>query len=250
MYDPTTTTPPGDFSTQNEGCDSYHATDGEDQWYHIELFGLGCYGPLGASAQAGTDDCLEDLLEQCQDHDGVQEAVDLVEERCEPCVDDGQEEAGDVDIGDLNIEVFCIDCDDPPDDFEHPVPDGGGHIIPYPDNDSSTIVICMDSENYDPCTILAHELTHHSQYCGIGLCDDDSEDFWDLFRNDCNRLCREIEAWEVHGGCDNHSDQQCCELICEAYDIFECDDDCEDFCEDADECCSGGVYSCDNELCE
>jgi len=186
--------------------------------------------------------CDEQIVECIFDNDDIgdrlDEALRLIAKRCSalgPAVIMGY--------------IYCSPC------LEPDVLGDRGYAIPICNGAEQAvhIVIC-DRAGVNFCETLTHELVHVSQYCQLGLFRENCAEFWRLFNNPRNRICRELEAYAVAQNCAVADDlSPCCVRACKSAEEQwqNLRGSCLDCCHDlvAGRCCNGGLvrlFSCSN----
>ena len=118
-----------------------------------------------------------------------------------------------------------------------------------------TITICSGS-NINDCEVLAHELTHISQYCAMGLFSLQSvscDQFEAIRRDPRNAICRELEAYRTAGQCDDNPAtplSDCCNRACGSASrywqgsVVNCQNCCKELSDRR--CCDHGVNECEH----
>lgn len=219
LYDPTfDAAPAGVTCSPTKGCSAHLSRDG-DNWYCVERFGLGC-----DDGDGGDDDpSCEEQLAQCENEPNVQQARQLIQDRC-------GDNAG-------SISVRCEDCSSRP-GLE-------GYAVPICNGDERRVEVIICEGAPDICIVLAHELTHAAQACDYGLFDPEKtcDEFFEDWNNPHHRMCMELEAYQVDGECQGI--QECCEFACgSAEPLWQSYCECVDCCVNNANCCQNGRNVC------
>ena len=172
------------------------------------------------------------MIAACLADPRVVAAAQLVRTRCWPTGTPGTV------IG----KIYCSPCD------ERALSEHHGFARPscgWFQNPSVNITICDRAT--DPCGTLAHELTHVSQVCSMGLFTASCEGFAIRWNGPRSTVCMELEAYNIAEGCGVASLRNCCKRACESVvkrwqsGAGHCTGCCEHLVDNG--CCNGGLLS-------
>ncbi len=172
----------------------------------------------------------------CLTDSRVVAAAQLVRTRCWPTGTPGTV------IG----KIYCSPCKEAQEAEEDPDSITWGFATPFCrwfQERSVNVTICDSSR--DPCGTLAHELTHVSQMCSMGLFTVSCEGFHIRLNGRRNIICMELEAYAIATNCDLASLHGCCGNACNSASEWwqgaaeRCADCCKQLIDSG--CCSGGM---------
>jgi len=147
--------------------------------------------------------------------------------------------------------IYCSPC------LEPSLDGVGGFAIPIcNDNEVAVNIIICDRAGVNFCAVLAHELVHAAQACQLGLFRGNCSLFWERWRDPRNRICMELEAYNVERNCAVAGDlSPCCVAACDsAAAVWQGRTDlCLACCHELarGECCTGGMVQseCRSTVC-
>jgi FG-GAP repeat len=180
-------------------------------------------------------------IRACLTNPRVIEAVQLVAARCWP---------GGVGPPGVIGRIYCAPCNE-----LQPGTQGYAGTICIGSTRQVTITICSGS-NINDCEVLAHELTHISQYCAMGLFSLQSvscDQFEAIRRDPRNAICRELEAYRTAGQCDDNPAtplSDCCTRACGSAarywqgSVVNCQNCCKELSDRR--CCDHGFNECEH----